>query len=174
MSKRLIAGALSVVLGVALATACGSSNDDGSGGAGGSSGSGGNAAGGTGGNATGGSGGNKDGGPVIDASGGAAPYADANLDAPYKLPDGGCGQVFCPAAVAAGCSKGFQSLNDCAHFCSQVAQTSCATKWDVLLTCAGPSPQLTCDSSGQIAVTGCDSEGQDFTNCLTSLADAGP
>lgn len=163
VSNRLVLGSVAVVL-VATVWACGSSSDK----PGGSGGSGG-ATGGSGG-ANGGSGGSTDGGSPIDGSGGN-PFADVNLDAPYQLPDGGCGQVFCPAVVAAKCQKGFQSLNDCANFCGQVAQTQCETQWNAVLTCAGPTPDISCDSSGQFTVNGCENEQSAFLSC--AFADAG-
>jgi hypothetical protein len=174
MSKRLMVGTLTVGLGIALATACSSSENNGGGSSGGSGGSatGGTGAGGSGGSATGGSGGGTDGGQ-IDGSGGTTPYADANLDAPYQLPDGGCGQIFCPPAVAAGCKNGFQSLNDCASFCTQVAQSTCNSDWEALLTCAGANPDIQCDSTGQISITGCDSQAQKFGTCFSALSDGG-
>lgn len=167
MSKKLILGALSIVAGVALASACGSSKSHGSG-SGGSSGSGGAA---TGGNGGSGGGAGKDGGST-GGSGGAPPYADANLDAPYQLPDGGCGQIFCPVVVNAACSNSPPSLDACAKFCTQADQSKCASQWDAMLTCAGATPQITCDSSGKFAVAGCDSQLGAFWACVSS--DGGP
>jgi len=168
MSKKLMVGPLVAFVGVALASACGSSSGNGgsSGGAGGTAGS---ATGGSGGS-TAGSGGIDGGGPV-DGSGGD-PFADVTLDAPYQLPDGGCGQVFCPAAVAAACQNGFASLNDCATFCGNIAQSPCAKEWNTLLTCAGPNPNITCNAtSGLFEVTGCSQEEQAFVGC--AFADGG-
>ena len=171
MTKKLLVGTLAVALGVGLGTACSSSKNSSNGG---SSGSGGSATGGTG---AGGSAGDAGGSGQTDAgssgSGGTAPYADADLDAPYQLPDGGCGQVFCPAAVAAGCQNGFQSLNDCASFCSAIDQSTCASQWDALLTCAGPNPTIKCDSGGQISFPGCDSQVQAFQTCFAALQQDG-
>ncbi len=167
MLKRVMIGALFAVLAAALPTACSSSKSNGSGGSGGAGGSGGNATGGT-----AGSGGNTEGGSS-GGSGGTAPYQDADLDAPYNLPDGGCGQIFCPAAVAASCPKFAQSLNDCANFCSKIAQSSCSTQWDAVMTCAGASPNVQCDSNGQISLPGCDTQVQAFVTCFTALQQDG-
>ncbi len=163
MSRKLVVGAISVVLGVALATACGSSNNN-SGSNGNSGGAGGSATGGSAGSSGAGGSGGSDAG-TSGGSGGTLPYQDADLDAPYQLPDGGCGQIFCPAAVNAACSKSFQSLNDCATFCNQVAQSQCAQQWNAVLVCAGPNPQLTCDTSGNLSFSGCDSEQKAFVAC---------
>lgn len=169
MSKKLMVGALSVVAGLALATACSSSKSNGSG-SGGTSGSAGSATGGSSGSA--GSAG-ADGGSM-GGNGGTLPYADADLDGAYQLPDGGCGQIFCPNAVSAACSKGPQSLDACSKFCTQVDQSPCAQQWDALLTCAGPTPKITCDSSGNIVVgTGCDAQQTAFMTCAASAADGG-
>lgn len=171
MLKRLVVGGVSVFAGLALIVACSSaSKKPASGGSSGSAGSGGSS--GAGGSATGGSGGSMDGG-VTDASGDAPPYADANLDAPYELPDGGCGQVFCPAAVGAHCSKSFQSLNDCATFCTNVEQSKCSSDLNTLLTCAGANPNIQCDSNGQISFPDCTSQAQAFGTCYASLSDGG-
>lgn len=187
MTRKLVVGALCVVLGVGLATACSSSksNSSGSGGSagaatGGTGGSGarpdaggsGAAGGNTGGTAgsSGGSGGQKDAGSN-GGSGGTLPYADADLDAPYQFPDGGCGQGFCQAVVNAQCQRGFTSLDECSTFCTKVAQSPCETEWNDFLTCAGPNPDVTCNSStGLLEVKGCESQFQTFYNCQSTDA----
>lgn len=165
MFKRVMFGALLAVLAAALPVAC-SSSKSGSGGGGSAGASGSSGSGGTAGSA------GTDGGSSGGA-GGIPPYQDAALDAPYKLPDGGCGQTFCPAAVAAQCPKGgFQSLNDCVKFCSQVP-AKCSNEWNALLTCAGPNPSISCNSSGQLTVDGCANEQQAFIACAIPAADGG-
>lgn len=161
ISNKLGVGALVVVLGVALGTACSSSSkkSNAGGGAGGAGASGGAA--GSGGVGAGGASGS-DGG-ILDAQN---PFADVDLDAPYQLPDGGCGQIFCPNAVHANCPNFAQTLSDCATFCNDVDQSPCKKEWDAFLTCAGPSPNVTCDSStGLFTVKGCETEFMAFYKC---------
>jgi hypothetical protein len=153
MSTRVVMGALVLGSAFALASACGSSsNKSGAGGTGGSAGA--AASGGTGATA---------GGPS-DAAGGSS-TKDVNMDAPFVLPDGGCGQILCPAAVADHC---YASLNDCAQFCEEIAQSSCQTQWNAVVTCMGSSPQLTCADGGPILVQGCLTQEQAVKACLSS------
>lgn len=152
-TTRLVVGALILGSAVAIASACGSSNKSGSGGSGGSGGQAGSAG-------SSGSGGAKEAGPTDSGQ-----KSDVNFDAPFKLPEGGCGQIFCPAAVAASC---FQSLNDCSNACNQIAQSNCDKQWNAVLTCLGPSPQLTCTDAGKISTKNCNSQVQAMTACLHS------
>jgi hypothetical protein len=89
-----------------------------------------------------------------------------------KTGDGGpstgsvdCNAV-CPGVVAAKCSSGPTDESDCVSGCQTILAGSCATKYETLYQCSGNSPSYTCDASGEVTVTGCESQATALYACL--------
>jgi hypothetical protein len=170
---------------VALAPACGSEDDPA--GAAGTSGTGGGTTGGTGGSGgkggsggTGGSSGSSGTGGGDDASagqagqgsGGSGASDGAALDIVQEFVDDPRCSGFCESLVAAGCEEGPKDAPECVVGCNQLSQGPCATQIGDVLDCAGPNPDVACDSASKMpVVTGCETESGVLNACL---ADAGP
>ncbi len=89
-----------------------------------------------------------------------------------KTGDGGastgsidCNAV-CPGVVAAKCSSGPPDESGCVSGCQTILAGSCAAKYETLYQCAGKSPTYGCDTSGEVTVTGCETEATALYTCL--------
>jgi hypothetical protein len=77
-----------------------------------------------------------------------------------------CADV-CTAVVARSCPKGPTTQLDCTTTCEQL-RSKCADLYGTLYTCAGATPKYSCDASGYITVTGCETQYTALTRCPIS------
>ena len=71
----------------------------------------------------------------------------------------------CPDVVAANCSAGPPTLNDCVSGCDTIRNSNCATQLQAVLDCAVDS-SYTCDASGNPVAVGCDDQHDALNTCL--------
>ena len=76
-----------------------------------------------------------------------------------------CDEV-CPGVLAAHCSNGPVDQADCVSGCNTVRTGPCAAQYSTLATCAGAHPAYTCDTGGNVTVTGCESHNSALLACL--------
>lgn len=71
----------------------------------------------------------------------------------------------CAAVVAASCSAGPPTVNDCVTFCEQVNASNCP-EWGGYADCIGSSPTLGCNAEGSPSVAGCEAQEECMQPCL--------
>lgn len=94
-----------------------------------------------------------------DSSGGAGPADGASSSVPT------CAET-CPGVVAAGCTNGPVDQADCVSGCESIRGSSCAGAYDTLFRCAGANPSYSCNGSGQVIVSACQTEHEALYTCL--------
>ena len=79
----------------------------------------------------------------------------------------------CPGVLAAHCSGGPTNESNCESGCASVRASACAPQYNALLSCGGSQPHFTCDASGNLAVAGCDQQGQALYACIAASGGSG-
>ena len=95
-----------------------------------------------------------DGGPT---GGGSTKYDAATLPSCDSL---------CPAVLAAKCTMGPQSQDDCVGGCQTLRTSKCSDKYVAMFECGGAQPVYGCDSAGRTIVVGCESASAALYTCV--------
>ena len=74
----------------------------------------------------------------------------------------------CVDVVAAQCSNGPPTQQDCVTGCEQIRAGPCAAQYNALFQCSGATPDYACDAQGFVTVAGCETEYQALSNCLAT------
>jgi hypothetical protein len=75
-------------------------------------------------------------------------------------------EATCPGVLAAKCSHGPVSQDDCVSGCQAVRASKCAAEYAALFQCGGAKPVYSCDPNGQVSLSGCDSAAAQLYTCL--------
>jgi len=71
----------------------------------------------------------------------------------------------CPAVLAAKCTQGPVSQDDCISGCETIRAGKCADKYWALYECGGAHAVYACDSAGRTVVVGCESASAALYAC---------
>jgi hypothetical protein len=75
-------------------------------------------------------------------------------------------EASCPGVLAAKCSHGPVSQDDCVSGCQAIRASKCAAEYAALFQCGGAKPVYSCDANGQVSLMGCDSAAAQLYSCL--------
>ncbi len=80
--------------------------------------------------------------------------------------DGATCKSGCEATMDANCSSGPSSQAACESDCESALNGTCGTEYQAVMDCSD-GKSVTCDASGIPEISGCDSQMDAFTTCLT-------